>query len=66
MSNFINTDFLFILLCFFIITLKDINPWVVFIGGIVIIITGIITGTISIVKFIHYLQDRKKEKGKNQ
>jgi len=66
MSNFISNDFLFILLCFFIITLEDINPWVVFIGGLVIIITGIISGTINIIKFRHYLQDRKKEKEKNQ
>ena len=62
MGNFINTDFLFILLYFFIITLENINPWVIFIGGILVIITGII----NIIKFIHYLQDRKKERGKNQ
>ena len=62
MGNFINTDFLFILLYFFIITLENINPWVIFIGGILVIIIGII----NIIKFIHYLQDRKKERGKNQ
>ena len=59
--SFINNDFLFFLLYFFIITLENINPWVIFVGGVLVIITGII----NIIKFIHYLKDRKENKAKS-
>ena len=58
--SFINNDFLFFLLYFFVITLENINPWVIFVGGVLVIITGII----NIIKFIYWLKDRKENKGK--
>ncbi len=58
MTNILDIDTLFIIIVLFFISLKDINPYVQFAGGVLVILVGIT----KLVQFYFWLKDRKKEK----